>query len=125
MWGRNRDQNRLLYIKPSHYNLCGNLNGSCTLALYQSRSRSHSHISSVCVSHRSTASCVYPFCRPHSMSKLSTLRGAMFCHSPSAGCDTSASQATSTSSWQREFFSALSRTLYFPAGSLIQLHPTM
>ena len=51
------------HIKPSHYNLCGNLNGSCTLALYQSRSRSHSHISSVCINHRSTASCVYPFCR--------------------------------------------------------------
>ena len=69
--------------------------------------------------------CRSPFLPAHSMSKLSTLRGAMFCHSPSAGCDTSASQATSTSSWQRDFFSALSRTLYFPAGSSIQLHPTM
>ena len=29
------------YVKPSDCNLCGNLNGSYTLALYQSRSRSH------------------------------------------------------------------------------------
>ena len=50
------------YFKPSHCNLCGNLNGSCILALYQSRSRSHSHISSVCISHQSTRSRVYPFC---------------------------------------------------------------
>ena len=35
------------YVKPSRCNLCWNLNGSYTLALYQSWSRSHSHISSV------------------------------------------------------------------------------
>ena len=37
------------YVKPSHRNLYGNLNGSYTLAWYQSQSlsRSHSHISSV------------------------------------------------------------------------------
>ena len=29
------------YVKPSHCNLCGNLNGSYTLALYHSRSQSH------------------------------------------------------------------------------------
>ena len=41
------------YVKPSHCNLCENLNGSYTLALYQSQSRSqsHSHISSVWISH--------------------------------------------------------------------------
>ena len=39
------------YVKPSHCNLCGNLNGSYTLALYQSRSRSHSHVSSVWMNH--------------------------------------------------------------------------
>ena len=39
------------YVKPSHWNLCGNLNGSNILALYKSRSRSHSHISSVWMSH--------------------------------------------------------------------------
>ena len=33
------------YVKPSHCNLCGNLNGPYTLALYQFRSGSH--ISSV------------------------------------------------------------------------------
>ena len=33
------------YVKLSHCNLCGNLNWSYTLALYQSQSRSH--ISSV------------------------------------------------------------------------------
>ena len=33
------------YVKPSHCNFCGNLNGSYTLALYQSQSRSQ--ISSV------------------------------------------------------------------------------
>ena len=27
----------VFYVKPSHCNLCGNLNGSYTLALYQSR----------------------------------------------------------------------------------------
>ena len=40
------------YVKPSHCNLCGNLNGwsgSCTLALYQSQSRSH--LSSVWLDH--------------------------------------------------------------------------
>ena len=35
------------YVKPSHCNLCGNLNGSYTLALYQSQS----HISPVRFNH--------------------------------------------------------------------------
>ena len=41
------------YVKPSHCNLCGNLNRSHTLALYQSWSRpqSRSHISSVWLDH--------------------------------------------------------------------------
>ena len=40
-------------VKPSHCNFCGNLNGSYTLALYQSwsRSQSRSHISSVWLDH--------------------------------------------------------------------------
>ena len=42
------------YVKLSHCNLCGNLNGSYTLALYQSwsRSRLRSHISSIWISHQ-------------------------------------------------------------------------
>ena len=38
MWDRGRDQIGSLYImlNTSHCNLCGNLKGSCTLALYQS-----------------------------------------------------------------------------------------
>ena len=42
------------YVKPSHCNLCGNLNVSYTLALYQSRSRSlsQSYISSVWISNQ-------------------------------------------------------------------------
>ena len=38
-WDRDWDQNGSLYImsKPSHCNLCGNLNGSHTVALYQSQ----------------------------------------------------------------------------------------
>ena len=42
------------YVKPLHCNLCGNLNVSYTLALYQSRSRSssQSHISSVWISNQ-------------------------------------------------------------------------
>ena len=43
------------YVKSSHCDLCGNLNGSYTLAMYWSWSwsRSHSHISSVWKSHHS------------------------------------------------------------------------
>ena len=45
----------VFYVKPSHCNLKGNLNGSYTLALYQSRSWSQSqcHISSVWLDHKS------------------------------------------------------------------------
>ena len=41
----------VFYVKPLHCNLCGNLNGSHTLVLYQSWSRSRSHISSVWLDH--------------------------------------------------------------------------
>ena len=44
------------YVKPSHCNLSGQLNGSYTLALYQSRS--HSHISSVWMSHKRLLACL-------------------------------------------------------------------
>lgn len=43
-----------------------------------------------------------PFLPAHSMSKLSTRRGAILCHSPSAGWLTKSVQATSTSYWHKE-----------------------
>ena len=47
------------YVKPSHCNLYGNLNRSYTLALYQSRSQSHSHTSSVWISHKCSISFIW------------------------------------------------------------------
>ena len=100
-----------------------------------------------------SASGKIPFRPAHSMSKLSILRGAIFCHSPSAGWLTKSSKEISTSIWHFVCGRSLLPEAppppmtvtpvfgqtplvpfcrlcdwflseYFPAGSSIQLHPT-
>ena len=89
-------------------------------------------ILAICITGSISASGNTPFLPAHSISKLSILNGAIFCHSSSGVWLIKSSYDTSNSIWHLEVGVTASleeaglgfRNEYFPGGTSIQLQPT-